>query len=130
VGNAIRNGANTRDWFVGPFLSPDTGIRASSDLEIKWVTNQSNDRRAQLVTDETRTTVLILIKGRCRIELSAGSFVLSEPGDYAMWGPGIDHTWESPTIRRSSPSAGGPHHHRPIKKRPTSTAELRAERSA
>jgi quercetin dioxygenase-like cupin family protein len=33
------------------------------------------------------------VKGRFRIELSVGSFVLAEPGDYALWGPGIDHWW-------------------------------------
>lgn len=94
VGNAVRDGANSRGWFVGPFLTRDAGIRASGDLEIKWAKHRAHDRRAHVVTGETRTTVLILVEGKCRVELSTGSFVLSEPGDYATWGPAIDHTWE------------------------------------
>jgi hypothetical protein len=92
VGNAQREGLSTRGWFVGPFLGQADGIRAS-DIEIKWVTHRAGDRRTQPVTGETRTTVMILVAGKCQIELNTESFALSEPGDYAMWGPGIDHTW-------------------------------------
>jgi hypothetical protein len=93
VGNAQQDGVSTRGWFVGPFLGQAAGIRAN-DVEIKWVSHRAGDRRAQPATAETRTTVLILVAGKCQIELSTGSFVLSEPGDYAMWGPGVDHTWD------------------------------------
>ncbi|MBV9817413.1 MAG: hypothetical protein JOZ07_03560 [Solirubrobacterales bacterium] len=44
------------------------------------------------MTRETHTTVMILAAGKCQIELSTGPFLLSEPGDYAMWDPSIDHT--------------------------------------
>jgi hypothetical protein len=93
VGNAMRDGVSTRWWFVGPFLGQAAGIRAS-DVEIKWLSHSAGDRRAQPVTGETRTTVMILVAGKCQIELDTGSFVLSQPGDYAMWGPGVDHTWD------------------------------------
>jgi hypothetical protein len=95
VGNAVRESAHRRGWFVGPFLDPDAGIRATSELEIKWAQPLANDRRSEVMVNEQRTTVVILVKGRCQIELSAGSFVLSAPGDYAAWGPGIDHSWEA-----------------------------------
>jgi hypothetical protein len=32
-----------------------------------------------------------LVSGRFRVELSVGSFTLESEGDYAMWGPRIDH---------------------------------------
>jgi quercetin dioxygenase-like cupin family protein len=39
--------------------------------------------------------VLVLISGRFRIELSIGRFMLGRQGDYAVWGPGIDHSWRA-----------------------------------
>ena len=42
-----------------------------------------------------RTTLLLLVSGRFRIDLSVGSFVLENEGDYALWGPGIDHHWQA-----------------------------------
>jgi quercetin dioxygenase-like cupin family protein len=39
------------------------------------------------------TTALLLVKGRFSIELSTGSFVLEREGDFAVWGPGINHSW-------------------------------------
>jgi quercetin dioxygenase-like cupin family protein len=42
-----------------------------------------------------RTTVLLLVKGRFRVDLSVDSFVLEQEGDYAMWGPGIGHSWRA-----------------------------------
>jgi hypothetical protein len=70
------------------------------------------------VTGETRTTVMILVAGKCHIELSTGgSFVLADPGDYAMWGPGIDHTWDIVddstiiTVRWWPPSTPDHQHH-------------------
>ena len=35
----------------------------------------------------------MLITGRWRLELTVGTFTLDTPGDYVVWGPGIDHTW-------------------------------------
>ena len=46
------------------------------------------------MVDETRTTVLLLVSGRFRLDLSVESYIL-EQGDYAMWGPGIGHSWRA-----------------------------------
>lgn len=46
-------------------------------------------------TDEYRTTVVLLIRGRFRINLTAESVLLAGEGDYLMWGPGVDHTWRA-----------------------------------
>jgi quercetin dioxygenase-like cupin family protein len=43
----------------------------------------------------TSATLLLLVKGQFRIELTEGSGVLAKQGDYALWGPGIDHSWEA-----------------------------------
>jgi hypothetical protein len=95
VGNAVRDGADTRGWLVGHFLGAEAGIRTSPDVEIKWGAHPAGERRESLVTGDTRTTVLMLVSGRFEIELDGVSHMLREPGDYAMWGPGIDHVWEA-----------------------------------
>jgi hypothetical protein len=46
----------------------------------------AGDNREAWQTGEQRTTALLLVKGRFRIELSTGSFVLEREGDYAVWG--------------------------------------------
>ena len=80
-------------------------------VEIKWGVHPSGDERADWQGDESRTTVLLLVKGRFRISLSVDSFVLEQEGDYAMWGPGIGHSWHAEedtvviTVRWPSTSA-------------------------
>jgi D-lyxose ketol-isomerase len=32
---------------------------------------------------------------RFRIELAVGAHLLADEGDYAMWGPGIGHSWQA-----------------------------------
>lgn len=56
---------------------------------------RAGNERANWHDDEKRTTVLLLISGRFRIDLSVESHVLAHPGDYAMWGPGIGHSWHA-----------------------------------
>lgn len=95
VGNAVRDGASTRGWLVGHFLGPEGGIRTSEDVEIKWGVHPAGERREGMVTGDVRTTVLMLVSGRFEIELGGESHILAESGDYAMWGPGVDHIWEA-----------------------------------
>jgi hypothetical protein len=39
--------------------------------------------------------LLILVRGRFRLDLSVASTTLEKEGDYAVWGPGIDHSWRA-----------------------------------
>jgi len=94
VGNATRDGEEHRGWIVGHFM--DVGdVRQSGGVEIKWGVHASGEERADWQADETRTTALLLVKGRFRVNLSADSLVLDQEGDYAMWGPGIGHSWRA-----------------------------------
>jgi quercetin dioxygenase-like cupin family protein len=95
VGNAAIDGKDHRGWLVGHFLDDTAGVRASEAVEIKWGIHPAGEERDAWNTDERRTTVILLVKGRFRLELSAETFVLKEEGDYAMWGPGIDHAWHA-----------------------------------
>jgi hypothetical protein len=40
-------------------------------------------------TDEQRTTLLILVRGRFRLDLSMASTTLEREGDYAVWVQGL-----------------------------------------
>jgi hypothetical protein len=96
VGNAVRDGTQTRGWVVGHFLvGSEAGIRTSPHVEIKWGVHPAGERRVDMVTGDTRTTVLLLVSGRFEIELDGVAHVLHEAGDYAMWGPGVDHVWQA-----------------------------------
>lgn len=94
VGNAAEDSAERRGWFVGHFM-PGDDVRRSTDVEVKWGEHPAGEEREAWHEDEERTTLLLLIKGRFRINLSVASHVLSRPGDYAIWGPGIGHSWRA-----------------------------------
>jgi quercetin dioxygenase-like cupin family protein len=70
-------------------------MRASDRIELKWAAPRAGDRRALPVTHEMRTTIVVLIDGHFNVVLSSGTVALREPGDYAIWGHGIDHSWEA-----------------------------------
>ena len=94
VGNAVRDGEDHRGWIIGHFLREDDA-RQSEGVEIKWGIHTSGEERANWQGDESRTTVVLLVKGRLRVDLSVDTFVLEQEGDYAMWGPGIGHSWQA-----------------------------------
>ena len=92
VGNADVDAPMDRGWLLGHF-KPAGDPRHSTDVEIKWGRHPPGDRRAQWVRGEHRTALLMLISGRFHVELPARAVVLAEPGDYILWGHGVDHSW-------------------------------------
>ena len=50
---------------------------------------------ARSTGDDQRTTHVFHVKGSFRIDLTEGSYTLEREGDYLVWGPGIDHSWEA-----------------------------------
>ena len=94
IGNATDDGAHSAGWFVGPFLDPaQAGLRATSAFEAKWSAHEVGDQRKCWVVDDSRATIVILIRGRLRLQLRNADHVLSTPGDYIIWGSGTDHSW-------------------------------------
>jgi hypothetical protein len=93
VGNAAADAAGDRGWLVGHF-KPAADVRHSDDVEIKWGTHAPGDRRAQWVTGEKRTALLVLISGRFWVELPGRSVLLARQGDYVMF-RGVDHSWHA-----------------------------------
>jgi hypothetical protein len=92
VGKADLDAPQERGWLLGHFLPPGDP-RHSADVEIKWGRHPKGDRRARWVTGERRTALLVLIRGRFHVELPDRTAVLAEPGDYVLWGQGVDHCW-------------------------------------
>jgi quercetin dioxygenase-like cupin family protein len=95
TGNALSDGQDNRGWLLGHFIGEAGGVRASDAVEVKWGIHPNGEGRDAWSTDEERTTLLILIRGRFRLDLSVASVMLEQEGDYAVWGPGIDHSWRA-----------------------------------
>ncbi|SDZ45518.1 hypothetical protein SAMN05444365_11828 [Micromonospora pattaloongensis] len=92
VGNAGVDAPLERGWLLGHFMPP-ASARHSTEVEIKWGVHPPGDRRAQWTSGERRTALLVLISGRFRVELPDRTVLLTEQGDYVIWGPGVDHSW-------------------------------------
>lgn len=95
TGNAHLDSVDTRGWFVGGFLPASCGLRSTDNVELKWGVHKADDWREEWVTGETRTTLGILISGEFIMEFRDRTLTLSKPGDYVMWGPGVEHKWHT-----------------------------------
>jgi hypothetical protein len=95
TGNANDEADDYRGWMLGHFIKPETSIRNSTDVEVKWGIHPAGQQREVWATDEQRTTLLLLISGRFRLDLTTGSTTLQRQGDYITWGQGIDHSWQA-----------------------------------
>jgi hypothetical protein len=94
-GNAAEDTKDDRGWILGHFIDPPDDVRHSKDVEVKWGIHPAGEKRAEWTSDDRRTTLLLLVEGQFRIDLTEGSRILAKQGDYALWGPGIDHSWEA-----------------------------------
>jgi len=99
VGNADDDADENRSWLVGHFKDP-TDVRHSKDVEVKWSTHPAGDERADWNDGVHTGTVLLLVAGRWELHLRRGggpveTVTLVRPGDYVVWGPGVDHTWKA-----------------------------------
>jgi hypothetical protein len=96
TGNAGADGAARRGWFVGRFVDDDP-YRQSHDIEVKWGVHPFGDSRTVASTESVARTVSILIRGRFHLTFHRGDtreeVVLEKEGDYALWLPGVAHTW-------------------------------------
>ncbi|MEU4567809.1 signal peptidase I [Micromonospora sp. NPDC023956] len=92
VGNAGVDGAGNGGWLLGHFM-PAGDPRHSTDVEVKWGVHAAGESRSRWATDECRTALLVLVSGAFRVELPDRTVRLGEPGDYVLWGRGVDHSW-------------------------------------
>jgi len=94
-GNAADDVGEKRGWILGHFIDPAEGVRSSKDVEVKWGIHPAGEKRAAWTPDDQRTTLVLLVSGNFKIRLEVASFTLQRQGDYLVWGPGIDHSWEA-----------------------------------
>jgi hypothetical protein len=99
-GNAVREGAEMGGWFVGQFMPQEN--RRRTDFELKWGVHPKGEREEHgWVANKTSTTFSVLIEGTFLLRMRAGNriqeILLKERGDYVIWKPGVEHTWEAPS---------------------------------
>jgi hypothetical protein len=98
TGNADTDTAETRGWLLGHFR-PGGDARRSDDVEVKWAVHAQGEQRAAWVEGERRSTLVLLVSGRFRIELPGREVVLAKQGDYVVF-HGVGHSWyaEEPSV--------------------------------
>ncbi len=93
-GNAKLDGESTRQWIVGAFM-PETDIRHTKALEIKWGVHEKSEVRDEWAAEESNNTFSILISGQFVMEFPNKTVTLITQGDYVMWDKGIQHRWRA-----------------------------------
>ena len=82
-----------RGWLIGSFIGVDSGPAHTDAVEVKYGVHKAGEKRIRWTDSETRTTLLIIVSGKFKLNLTVGTDIL-EAGEYVVWGPGIEHTWE------------------------------------
>ncbi|WP_051753286.1 hypothetical protein [Streptosporangium amethystogenes] len=90
---------------MGHFVDSGAGgIRSTDALEVKRGVHPAGQQCPEWTADDQRTTLLLLIQGRFRLDLNLSSTPLEHQCDYV----GIDHSWQAEedsvilTVRRPS----------------------------
>lgn len=97
AGNAEDERHDYRGWMIGHFIDSERSPRATQDVEVKWGNHTAGETRVEWTAGEERTTLLILIAGKFRLDLPDDSVHLTRQGDYVIWGPGLEHSWQAET---------------------------------
>jgi hypothetical protein len=103
TGNAEEDGAAFHHWFVGDLSlwagRHFGGPRDTRQVSIKWGVHPTGELRPGGWTDgDGLVTLSVLISGDFVLSFETASGAtrevrLSRPGDYAIWTPGVRHTW-------------------------------------
>lgn len=110
-GNAKKDGAEFRFWFVGrieewcktidlPYDAERTGLRNTGDIEIKWGIYGKDEVRNLWAPCSDKTAMSILIRGDFTFEFreaddhsKSRAVRLKAEGDYVIWREDVEHTW-------------------------------------
>ena len=97
AGNVGDEAGKYRGWLVGQPIADARGapVRGTEAVEVRWDSLVAGRQRASWTSREERSTLVILVAGRFRVDLTVGSATLQRQGDYVTWGPGIDHSWQA-----------------------------------
>lgn len=97
TGNAELVGAARGGWILGHFVDEEPS-RRHRDVEVSWCPHHKGAcNQHGAVANRAAHTLTILIYGRFRLTFASdgkvGSVLLSAPGDFALWVPGVAHDW-------------------------------------
>ena len=87
-------GERKKAWLFGHFM-PNGDPRQTSDLCIAMNDHHKGITREAWAFNKRATTLSILLEGFVFMEFPEKDVLLSEPGDYVMWGCGVPHRWRS-----------------------------------
>lgn len=100
-GNALAESDENRSWLVGHF-KPADDIRFTEDIEVKFSAHAAGDSRPEWAPGDRRRTLVLLAAGRHGVRLAleghgnggqgGPTYLLAEPGDYVVFGPGVAHS--------------------------------------
>ena len=93
TGNATTEASHRNGWFVGQFMDASEPLRAARDVEVKWGAHAKDEARETWSLNKSSTTLTVLVSGTISHEFPENTVVLSEPGDYVIWAPGVPHRW-------------------------------------
>ena len=95
AGNADDDGAEDGGWFFGRFMAGRVPALTSDDVEVKWARLAPGSRDDRWSGPEPQTSLVVLVAGSQRLVFREGEVHLRRPGDYVVWFPGDEHTWQS-----------------------------------
>ena len=73
TGNANADADQHRGWLLGHFIDPThSAVRQTGALEVKWGIHPAGEKRPEWVADDQRTTMLLLVSGKFRLDLGVG----------------------------------------------------------
>src|SRR6266540_5969889 len=76
TGNAAADADRNRGWLLGHFIdraTPGADVLTTDALEVKWGIHPAGQQRPEWTADDQRTTLLLLVEGRFRLDLTVGS---------------------------------------------------------
>lgn len=88
----------TRGWFVGSFLDRSAGPGLTDQVEVKWGRHEAGEQRPGVADSGGSSSLTILVSGRFELLFPGedpGRTVLEHQGDFALYGPGVPHTWRA-----------------------------------
>lgn len=86
-------------WFIGAFDGLPEDLRKNEFFEVKWYPHPKGQKSGPKPPSRA-LTLSVLISGKFAIRFREGGgesveSLLKEPGDYLIWGPGLEHEWEA-----------------------------------
>ena len=94
-GNAAADGEKSGSWilgnFLGKYLDDQNSPRITGGVEIKWGVHKAGILRSVWSLQKTESTVVVLVRGKIRMQFPDKEYTLSKEGDYLIWGPNTPH---------------------------------------